>query len=66
MEQAGTDGAWLADHPEIEQRYAGEWILVENQRIIAHDTDLAKVLKIAEAHPDALLAQAYGDEGLIL
>lgn len=66
MEQVDADAAWLAEHPEIERRYPGEWVLIENQQVIAHDTDLAEVLKVAESHPDALLIQAYGDEGLVL
>lgn len=66
MEQAEKDFEWLAAHPEVERRYAGEWILVENEQIIAHGKDLGAVLEIAKSHPDALLAQARGDEVLIL
>ena len=66
MQQPENDAAWLAEHPEEERRFAGEWILVENRRIIAHGADLSSVLKVAESHPDALLAQARGDEVLIL
>ena len=66
MAQAESQLAWLAQHPEEERRFAGEWILVEDGRIIAHDADLATALRIARSHPDALLAQAHGDEGLVL
>jgi hypothetical protein len=66
MDQVDADSAWLAEHAEVEQQYAGEWILVEGRRVVAHDSDLAAVLKAAESRPDALLAQAYGDEDLIL
>ena len=66
MQQPQADATWLGEHPEIERRYAGEWILIEDRRVIAHDTDIAVVLKVAESHPDALLAQAHEDEGLIL
>jgi hypothetical protein len=65
MEQAEKDFEWLTAHPEVERQYAGEWILVENEQVIAHDADLDVVLRVLESHPDALLAQAYGDEGLI-
>ena len=66
MQQAEKELAWLAHHPDQEHRFAGEWVLVENGHIIAHDADLAAVLKVARSHPDALLAQAHGDEGLVL
>ena len=66
MEQIEDEATWLAEHPEIERQYAGEWLLIEGRRVIAHDADIAAVLEVAKSHPDALLAQAYGDEGLIL
>ena len=66
MVRPEMDAVWLAEHPDEEHRFSGEWILVENERIIAHDRELSSVLKVAEDHPEALLAQAHGDEGLIL
>jgi hypothetical protein len=64
MDQAGRALRWLSDHPEQERQCAGEWILVEGDRIIAHSPALDEVLEVAKAHPDALLAQAHGDEAL--
>jgi hypothetical protein len=66
MEEVDRDFEWLAAHPEVEQQHAGEWILVEDERVIAHATDVGAVLKVAREHPDALLVQARGDEVLIL
>lgn len=37
--------SWLSQHPEIEEKYMGEWIAVHAEQIVAHDKDLQKVLK---------------------
>jgi len=39
---------WLLSHPEIEEKYAGEYIAVASDRIVAHGKDFKKVLEEAE------------------
>jgi hypothetical protein len=46
MEQTPTkEYSWLVQHPEIEQRYLGEWIAVFNEKVVSHSRDLNKVLQ---------------------
>ncbi len=39
---------WLLSHPEIEERYVGEYIAIVGDRIVAHGKDFKKVLEQAE------------------
>lgn len=39
---------WLLSHPEIEERYVGEYIAIVGDRIVAHGKDFKKVLEEAE------------------
>jgi hypothetical protein len=32
--------------------YEGEWVLMDGKKIIAHSTNMKKILKIAEKYPD--------------
>jgi hypothetical protein len=40
--------AWLLKHPEKETPYAGEYIAIIGETIVAHGKDFQKVLKEAE------------------
>jgi len=45
---------WFLSHPEIETEYAGEYIAISNERIVAHGKDFKTVLREAEnqgVHP---------------
>lgn len=37
--------AWLIQHPEIEEKYKGEWVAVSEEKIVAHGRDLEKILE---------------------
>ena len=39
------DYSWLASHPEIEEKYLGEWIAVHDGQVIAHGRDLDRIIK---------------------
>ena len=39
---------WLMSHPEIEERYVGEYIGIVGNKIVAHGKDFKKVLEEAE------------------
>ena len=39
---------WLLSHPETEERYAGEYIGIVGDKIVAHGKDFRKVLAEAE------------------
>jgi len=39
---------WLLSHPEVEERYVGEYIAIVGDRIIAHGKDFKEVLEEAE------------------
>lgn len=41
---------WLLENPEIETKYAGEYIAIIGESIVAHGYDFNKVLKEAEEH----------------
>ena len=41
---------WLLMNPEIETQYAGEYIAIIGESIVAHGKDFQKVLKDAEKH----------------
>jgi hypothetical protein len=39
---------WLLSHPEIEEKYVGEYIAIVGDKIVAHGKDFKKVLEEAE------------------
>lgn len=39
---------YLVSHPEIEKKYAGEYIAIVGSRVVAHGKDFKKVLEEAE------------------
>ncbi|MFQ5754061.1 MAG: DUF5678 domain-containing protein, partial [bacterium] len=39
---------WLLKNPEIETKYAGEYIAIIGESVVAHGKDFKKVLKEAE------------------
>ena len=39
---------WLISHPEIEEKYVGEYIGIVGDEIVAHGKDFKKVLEEAE------------------
>ena len=41
------ENEWLAKHPEKVRAHAGEYVVVEGRRIIAHDRDAAKAVDAA-------------------
>ena len=41
---------WLLMNPEIETKYAGEYIAIVGESIAAHGKDFKKVLREAEKH----------------
>ena len=40
---------WLSEHPEETLRYAGEYIAVVGEEIVAHGKTVGEVLKVARA-----------------
>ena len=40
-----NDYSWLTEHPEIEEKYLGEWIAVQGGHVVAHGRDLNRILK---------------------
>jgi len=53
------DHKWLATNGlEIQQKYRGEWIAINNGQIIAHDRDFGAVAAVAQKlRIDALYTQ---------
>lgn len=41
---------WFVNHPEIENQYAGEYIAIVGEEIVAHGKDFQKVLEEAEKY----------------
>ncbi len=41
---------WLIEHPEIEEQYAGEYIAIVDDRIVAHGKAFKEVLAEAKKH----------------
>lgn len=39
------DYSWLTQHPEIEEKYVGEWIAVHDGHVVAHGRDLDRIIK---------------------
>jgi hypothetical protein len=48
-----TEYNWLIKNPEIEMTYAGEYIAILGESVVAHGRDFKKVLKEAEKQGDA-------------
>ncbi|MDI6793287.1 MAG: DUF5678 domain-containing protein [bacterium] len=46
---------WLANHPEITKEYRGEYVAVIGEKIVAHGTDIDKVIDSA-AKPQPTLS----------
>jgi hypothetical protein len=45
MNQIPTqDYSWIVEHPEIEEQYVGEWIAIQDKKVIAHSRNLQEVL----------------------
>lgn len=42
--------SWFLTHPESENQYAGEYIAIVGEQIVAHGKDFAAVLQEAEQH----------------
>jgi len=62
-----NDHKWLATNGmEIQQKYRGEWIAVNNGQIIAHDRDFDKVAAVArQLQVDALYTQIPEEDTII-
>ncbi|MFH1561799.1 MAG: DUF5678 domain-containing protein [Nitrospirota bacterium] len=43
---------WWLSHPEIEDKYSGEYIAIGKKGIVAHGKDFKQVLQEAEKHGD--------------
>jgi Family of unknown function (DUF5678) len=71
--QRSLDADWAKSDPEVEKRFAGQWVVPFERRIVAHGEDLEKVLQEAERlsflprerlvvcgvpHPESWLADA--------
>ena len=39
---------WLAQHPDIDQQYRGEYIAIWGERVVAHGHNLKEVLEKAQ------------------
>lgn len=61
------DHKWLAANGlEIQRKYSGEWIAVNNGRIVAHDRDFDKVAAMAQQlQVDALYTQIPEEDTII-
>ena len=46
-ERVKKDFQWIAEHPEINQQYAGEYIAVVSEKIVAHDKDFFRMIEKA-------------------
>jgi len=58
---------WLSDHPEINEQYAGEFIAIFGQEILAHGKNEMEVSASAEkVSTDYVLAYWYPPEEMIL
>lgn len=54
---------WLAQHPEIDQQYRGEYIAISGQRVIAHGKNLKEVMSEAQkTDPNPLISKIPSEE----
>jgi hypothetical protein len=60
----GREMEWINANPSVVARYAGEWLAVEGEQVVAHGPDLAAVLVAARqaGHPQPLVFQAWSDD----
>jgi hypothetical protein len=42
--------AWIAKHPEVMERYTGEWIVIEGEEIITHNSSYEAARREANRH----------------
>ncbi|MBI2503927.1 MAG: hypothetical protein HYW07_11930 [Candidatus Latescibacteria bacterium] len=62
-----TEALWLASHPEILQKYRGQYIAVSGERVIAHGKHLRAVLqKARKIDPEPLIDKVPAQDTLIL
>ena len=61
------DHKWFATNGlEIQRKYSGEWVAVNNGQIIAHDRDFDKVAAVAQQlQADALYTQIPEEDTII-
>ncbi|MGH2356068.1 MAG: DUF5678 domain-containing protein [Chloroflexota bacterium] len=50
MRQGEIDDRWLQEHPEALEPCRGQWVVVYQQRVIAHSPDGRDVARAAPAH----------------
>ncbi|OGG57160.1 MAG: hypothetical protein A3F84_04185 [Candidatus Handelsmanbacteria bacterium RIFCSPLOWO2_12_FULL_64_10] len=63
----GIESSWLAEHPEIREKYRGEYIAVSGKKVIAHGKHLRDVMKRAKKiDPDPLICKVPTQEILIV
>lgn len=43
------DDAWLEQHPEVLERYRGEWVVIYRGRVVAHARDGRELARLADA-----------------
>jgi len=61
------ESSWLAQHPDIQEKYRGEYIAVSEQQVIAHGKDLRAVLEQAHKFdPDPLISKVPSQEILVV
>lgn len=46
---------WLLAHPEIELQYAGQYIAIVGESVVAHGEDFAAVLEKAEKYGEPFI-----------
>jgi hypothetical protein len=62
-----AEAQWLASHPEILQKYRGQYIAVSGKRVIAHGKHLRAVLqKARKIDPEPLIDKIPVQDTLIL
>jgi hypothetical protein len=57
---------WISQNPQAIARYAGEWVALVGEQIVAHGADLGHVMEEAyqAGHPEPLVFEAWSeDEG---
>ena len=53
-----TESTWLAKHPEVREKYRGEYIAVSGQSVISHGKILKDVMEQArKMDPDPLICK---------
>lgn len=63
----GIEYNWLVDHPEETVKYAGEYIAIVGERIVAHGSDFLEVAKEAKkVAPRPLFHKVPTDEVMVI